>query len=499
MRKTGISISNLLNERFGFRSETSTDRSKSVSLTGKLHIKVAYIDGKRNPIRPWHLILAGIRGSQLEISISAPAAEAAKTPSATETGVIDLKLFHVTKSSYTKRKNVFKLTTCMPKAKLSSPQTPTTPLPINSKTEFLIQTDDAVSFELWKSALQRASGNTLTVDMGKETQSASSAQEEGSGSSSTSQATANASPTLDKEMGGTLSKSRTWKDLVARQFRRIQGSPHSPTAPPTNASFQQQQLQKNSVPEAGASIGVPLAQCPVSEKNKLIPLIMERCTEIVETRGLHIIGIYRIPGNTAAITALTEQVNRGFDEQTLADPKWDDVNVVSSLLKSFLRRLPEALLPNDMYAHFIEADTESGQKRLVALKALIENLPSQSYATLKHLMCHLNLISRNCDTNLMEPKNLAIIFGPSVVRTSNETLETVVKDMKHQCRIVEALVSNVSLKLRRVVCRWLLIGNLVLSSMNISSITDHCHWCMSTRNQRRLLHPDRKPTFCWTT
>lgn len=43
----------------------------------------------------------------------------------------------------------------------------------------------------------------------------------------------------------------------------------------------------------------------------------------------------------------------------------------------------------------------------------------------------------------MEPKNLAIIFGPSVVRTSNETLETVVKDMKHQCRIVEALVSHV--------------------------------------------------------
>lgn len=45
----------------------------------------------------------------------------------------------------------------------------------------------------------------------------------------------------------------------------------------------------------------------------------------------------------------------------------------------------------------------------------------------------------------MEPKNLAIIFGPSVVRTSNETLETVVKDMKHQCRIVEALVSHVSI------------------------------------------------------
>lgn len=46
----------------------------------------------------------------------------------------------------------------------------------------------------------------------------------------------------------------------------------------------------------------------------------------------------------------------------------------------------------------------------------------------------------------MEPKNLAIIFGPSVVRSGNETLEDVVKDMKHQCRIVEALVSHVSIR-----------------------------------------------------
>lgn len=103
----------------------------------------------------------------------------------------------------------------------------------------------------------------------------------------------------------------------------------------------------------------------MSENYKYVPLIMARCTEIVESRGLHIVGIYRIPGNTAAISALTELVNKGFDEQTLNDPRWDDVNVVSSLLKLFLRRLPEALLPNDMYKHFIDADKEVGQRRYI--------------------------------------------------------------------------------------------------------------------------------------
>lgn len=90
-----------------------------------------------------------------------------------------------------------------------------------------------------------------------------------------------------------------------------------------------------------------------------------RCTDIVEQKGLTVVGIYRIPGNTAAISALTEQVNRGFDEQTLADPKWDDVNVVSSLLKLFIRSLPDGLLPNDMYQQFIDADKDSGQPRFV--------------------------------------------------------------------------------------------------------------------------------------
>lgn len=180
-----------------------------------------------------------------------------------------------------------------------------------------------------------------------------------------------------------------------------------------------------------------------SDENEYVPYIVMKCTQIVESRGLSIVGIYRIPGNTAAISALTEQVNRGFDDTTLADPKWEDVNVVSSLLKLFIRSLPDALLPNDMYSSFIDADKESGQERLLELKSLLDRLPPYSYETLKHLMRHLNRVSHKCEANLMEPKNLAIIFGPSVIKYSNETLETVVKDMKHQCRIVEALVSHV--------------------------------------------------------
>lgn len=67
-------------------------------------------------------------------------------------GFINLRQFHVTKSSYTKRKYVFKLTNMAPDSK------PASPSPIaaqNQKTEFLIQADDQTSYELWKSKLEK--------------------------------------------------------------------------------------------------------------------------------------------------------------------------------------------------------------------------------------------------------------------------------------------------------------------------------------------------------
>ena len=44
-----------------------------------------------------------------------------------------------------------------------------------------------------------------------------------------------------------------------------------------------------------------------------VPLLVRICTSIVEQKGLEIVGIYRIPGNNAAVTNLTEMVNKGAD------------------------------------------------------------------------------------------------------------------------------------------------------------------------------------------
>ena len=42
----------------------------------------------------------------------------------------------------------------------------------------------------------------------------------------------------------------------------------------------------------------------------------------------------------------------------------------------------------------------------------------------------------------MEVRNLAIVFGPTLVRTSDDNMVSMVTDMSQQCRIIESILSN---------------------------------------------------------
>lgn len=41
----------------------------------------------------------------------------------------------------------------------------------------------------------------------------------------------------------------------------------------------------------------------------------------------------------------------------------------------------------------------------------------------------------------MEARNLAIVFGPTLVRTADNSMLTMITDMSHQCHITEALIN----------------------------------------------------------
>ncbi|MED6251681.1 hypothetical protein ATANTOWER_001266, partial [Ataeniobius toweri] len=123
--------------------------------------------------------------------------------------------------------------------------------------------------------------------------------------------------------------------------------------------------------------------------------------------------------------------------------KWQDLNVVSSLLKSFFRKLPEPLFTNDKYNDFIDANRmENASERLKTMKKMIRDLPDHYYHTLKFLISHLKTVADHSDKNKMEPRNLALVFGPTLVRTSEDNMKDMVTHMPDRYKIVETLVQH---------------------------------------------------------
>ncbi|KAK1797987.1 hypothetical protein P4O66_000744 [Electrophorus voltai] len=197
------------------------------------------------------------------------------------------------------------------------------------------------------------------------------------------------------------------KKLNDYRKQSLVGKESSPPKSPWGINFMKK--VKRAGPKA---FGVRLEDCQSGTSNKFIPLIVEICCSLVEELGLESTGIYRVPGNNAVVCSLQEQLNKGSDINT-AEERWQDLNVVSSLLKSFFRKLPEPLFTDDKYNDFIEANR-------------LPN-PSDRLKTLK---------------KLMEPRNLALVFGPTLVRTSEDNMTDMVTHMPDRYKIVETLIQH---------------------------------------------------------
>ncbi|KAK3520187.1 hypothetical protein QTP70_017930, partial [Hemibagrus guttatus] len=211
----------------------------------------------------------------------------------------------------------------------------------------------------------------------------------------------------------------------------------SPPKSPWGINFMKK--AKKADPKA---FGVRLEDCQPACNNKFVPLIVEICCGLVEEMGLENTGIYRVPGNNAVVSCLQDQLNKGCEINT-TEERWQDVNVVSSLLKSFFRKLPEPLFTDDKYNDFINANRmENPSDRLKTLKKLIRDLPDYYFHTLKFLVGHLKTIANHSEKNKMEPRNLALVFGPTLVRTSEDNMTDMVTHMPDRYKIIETLIQH---------------------------------------------------------
>ncbi|CAO0799313.1 unnamed protein product [Mucor circinelloides] len=117
-------------------------------------------------------------------------------------------------------------------------------------------------------------------------------------------------------------------------------------------------------------------------ENSVIPSVVLKCVREVEARGLSVEGIYRKSGTLGQVKELQD----AFDENNNAKlSKYQDINVITSLLKLYFRELSTPLISDD----FILPHSLSNQERLNKTYALLHNMPIESYCTIKFLVQHL--------------------------------------------------------------------------------------------------------------
>ncbi|GIX67762.1 rho GTPase-activating protein 100F [Caerostris extrusa] len=85
-----------------------------------------------------------------------------------------------------------------------------------------------------------------------------------------------------------------------------------------------------------------------------IPLIVKRCAEEVEKRGLDIVGIYRLCGSAVRKKTLRDSFERNSHNVDLSIDHVPDINVITSVLKDYLRELPEPLFTKGLFDMLVD-------------------------------------------------------------------------------------------------------------------------------------------------
>uniref|UniRef100_A0A8D3E5H2 Rho GTPase activating protein 42a n=1 Tax=Scophthalmus maximus TaxID=52904 RepID=A0A8D3E5H2_SCOMX len=167
---------------------------------------------------------------------------------------------------------------------------------------------------------------------------------------------------------------------------------------------------------------------------------VKKCIELVETRGITTLGLYRTGGVNSKVQRLMTTTTAPSDMQLDADA-WDNKTITSGL-KNYFRCLAEPLLTYRLHKEFIKAAKYDDHKyRVRAIHALVHKIPEKNRVMLDLLTYHLFKVSSHSEQNMMTVSNLGMIFGPTLMRSQEETVAAMM-NIKFQNIVVEIIIEN---------------------------------------------------------
>ncbi|EDO17306.1 hypothetical protein Kpol_1062p14 [Vanderwaltozyma polyspora DSM 70294] len=194
-----------------------------------------------------------------------------------------------------------------------------------------------------------------------------------------------------------------------------------------------------------------------------IPLIITTCFSIIEKNetNLRTEGIYRKTGSQLLIEEIEKEfcnvrnlhdISDALDELLLRD-----VHAVASVLKRYLRRLPNPVITYQIYEPLMklvrdndlmaqlpnnedQMDHPSFKQTVLSINSILAGIPIEHFDLLKVLSQHLSTVANYHEYNLMTVYNLALVFAPGLIH--DVTGEKDIIDMKLRNYIVEFIIKN---------------------------------------------------------
>lgn len=201
-------------------------------------------------------------------------------------------------------------------------------------------------------------------------------------------------------------------------------------------------------PSGTAVFGVDLAT-QLERDGVEVPPVLEICADAVERVGMQNVGIYRLSGTRSKVHNLKAKFDADWSAvDVMSDEALSDINIVAGCLKLWIQELPEPLLTYALYPKFIEAaKVDNEYLRQIRLHEQVNELPDANYATLRFLLAHLDRVRSHESINQMSARNLAIVFGPNLLKPQDGDAGVTagggpvqLQDMQFQCKAIETIL-----------------------------------------------------------
>ncbi|KAL0968493.1 hypothetical protein UPYG_G00267580 [Umbra pygmaea] len=175
------------------------------------------------------------------------------------------------------------------------------------------------------------------------------------------------------------------------------------------------------------------------DSGQAIPCVVESCIRFINLYGLQHQGIFRVSGSQMEINDIKNSFERGNDPLT-DDENNHDINSVAGVLKLYFRGLEKSLMPKERFNDLLSCVRIENlyERSLYIRKILLTAVPRSVLIVMRYLFAFLNHLSQYSDENMMDPYNLAICFGPTLMPTPN--IEDQVSCQAHVNEIIKTII-----------------------------------------------------------